>query len=160
MKTLASVSQRLSTHADTNSGKRGPGATYRLHKAKYLKMDAMLKQLMFPLHRFKGIFGYVQVSGQGLNVAVPGTTGDLDKLAPRSAFRSISFFKLRHTAPRYITNYPNESVANQAGVLNGKRNAFGSTTYTDDGTSQTTYSYFRRFANTPKIKPDPNGTGS
>lgn len=162
--TMQSTLSNMTTIGDVASGKRGPSATYRLHKAKYLKMDAMLKQLMFPLHRFKGIFGFVQNSGQGLNVAVPGTSTDIDKLAARSAFRSISFFKLRHTSPRYLSGYPTynstTSSTNQAKVLNGIRNNIGSSSFNTTNANQPIYSYFRRFANTPVIKDVALGTGS
>ncbi len=157
--TTSSMSKLLTvmtTSADAHSGKRSTSASYRLHSAKYLKMDAMLKQLMFPLHRFRGFFGYVQTSGQGLNVSVPGTTNDINKLAPRSSFRSISFFKLRHTKPRYLPGYPDSSNNGQAQILNGSRVTVGTTDIT--GASENINTYFRRFNNTPKLASG-NGAG-
>lgn len=141
----------MSTAGDTNSGKRGPSATYRLHAAKYLKMDAMLKQLMFPLQRWQGFFGFTQTSGMSLNTADPATATTLAKMAPRSSFRSISFFKLRHTCPRYLPAYPDGSPDNQAKLLNGVRNNIGTSNWNDASEQETVYSYFRRFSNRPGL---------
>ncbi len=146
-----SILGAMSTAGDTNSGKRGPPAFYRLHAAKYLKMDAMLKQLMFPLQRFNGFFGFTQTSGMSLNTADPATATNLAKMAPRSSFRSISFFKLRHTAPRYVGGYPTAAPDDQAKLLNGVRNAIGTSNWNDASEVETVYSYFRRFSNRPGL---------
>ncbi len=163
----ASVLKTITSAAELDANKRSSTASYRLHAAKYLKMDSMLKELMFPLHRFKGFFGFMQSSGQGLAVAVPATSDTVAKLAPRSAFRSVSFFKLRHTAPRYIADYdgqPDPTVAptdaDQAKVLNASRVVIGDTTFSDDGDSQTIRSYFRRFNNRPVLTSGAGAGGS
>lgn len=160
----------ITGNAELMASKRSSNAKYRLHAAKYLKMDSMLKELMFPLNRFKGFFGYVQSSGGGLAVAVPATSDTIAKLAPRSSFRSVSFFKLRHTAPRYIAGYdgnpepwvappaqqPEPTAEDQAKVLNAFRNVIGTTDFAVNNSgptnTQPVQSYFRRFTNRPNLQ--------
>ncbi len=151
-KSVSTALKVVTNNAELDASKRATPAKYRLHAAKYLKMDPMLKELFFQLHRFKGFFGFMSTSGQGLATAVPMPANSVGKLAPRSAFRGISFFKLRHTAPRYVTNYPApDDDDDQAKVLNAARVKIGTTDYTDNGTTQDIRTYFRRFNNAPQL---------
>lgn len=157
-KSVGTALRAITNTAELESHKRSSAAKYRLHAAKYLKMDAMLKELMFPLHRFKGFFGFMSTSGSATNVAVPATSDTVAKLAPRSAWRGISFFKLRHTGPRYLSGYPApDTDVGQAKVLNAARIDIGSTNFTPNGDPETISSYFRRFNNRPELVPGGNG---
>lgn len=150
-KSCSNALKAITNMAELDSHKRSTPARYRLHSAKYLKMDAMLKELMFPLHRFKGFFGFMSTSGNGMDVSVQMESDKVGQLAPRSAFRGISFFKLRHCAPRDGSGYPSSSADDQAKLLNASRVKIGSTNRNTAGTSEDIYTYFRRFNNTPVI---------
>lgn len=152
-KQTSQVLKRITNTAELEASKRSTQATYRLHAAKYLKMDAMLKNIMFPLHRFRGFFGFTSTSGQGMEVAHP--LGDplpqVGQLAPRSSFRGISFFKLRHTLDRHLDGYPDlSSDSGQAQVLNAERYKVGTTQLIGPGDDKI-FSYFRRFTNGPDL---------
>ncbi len=151
-KSVGSALRAITNVAELDAHKRSTSARYRLHAAKYLTMDAMLKELFFPLHRFKGFFGFMSSSGQGMNTAIPATANTVGKLAPRSAYRGISFFKLRHTAPRYVQDYPSQTTDDgQAKVLNACRREIGTTNFNTTGDPEAICSYFRRFNNTPEL---------
>lgn len=156
-KSVGTVLKAITNNAELDSHKRSTPARYRLHAAKYLKMDAMLKELMFPLHRFKGFFGFMSTSGNGLDVSVTLDDDWVGKLAPRSAFRGISFFKLRHCAPRNGVGYPGSGTDDQAKLLNASRIKIGTTQRNTGQDSEDIKTYFRRFNNTPALD---NTTGA
>lgn len=145
------MQKAITNMAELEAHKRSTPANYRLHAAKYLKMDAMLKQLFFPLHRFRGFFGFTSTSGTGLETALPQNAGNVARLAPRSAFRGISFFKVRHTSCRKLPQYPDLTTPDgQSKVLNAERVKIGSSDLT--GTTSDVYTYFRKFNNTPTLQ--------
>ena len=146
------MQKAITNMAEIESHKRSTPANYRLHAAKYLKMDAMLKQLFFPLHRFRGFFGFTSTSGTGLETALPQNDGMVARLAPRGAFRGISFFKVRHTSCRKLPDYPDlTSAAGQSQVLNAERVSIGTTDLTGQA-EQPIYTYFRKYNNTPSLQ--------
>lgn len=150
-KSCSRVMKAITNTAELDAHKRSTPAHYRLHSAKYLQMDAMLKQLFFPLHRFRGFFGFTSTSGCGYETALPQDSTAVGRLAPRGAFRGISFFKLRHTSSRTLANYPDKTTDDgQSKVLNAERISIGTSDLT--GATEKVFTYFRKFNNSPSIQ--------
>lgn len=82
--------------------KRVPGVNYRLKAAKYLKMDPLLKAMLFPMSTIRDVFSFRSLSGG------PGLTGKLDglnwnnnrfaQLQQVGRYRGLALFRIRGNA--------------------------------------------------------------
>lgn len=87
---------------EASSNKRLPPCVYRLHPAKYLVMDKMLKEMFFPLTTIKDSFSFRSSSGPiGLIGVLPGVdytnTSIYQVRSLQSRYRGLALFKLRYT---------------------------------------------------------------
>lgn len=106
--------------------KREPASSYRLHRAKFLVMDKMLKSLFFPLNTTQLRFGISSFTGSNLSnindktVSSAGSTSD--DMRPRGLYRGLCMFDVRNTdydADRQSENALNCKLNNVGGVSVG-----------------------------------------
>lgn len=99
--TAASQLQLIHSRHEMIDRKRLPPSSYRLHPAKYLQMDKMLKSMFFPTMTTKLNFGISSFSGVNLVNAHDKTDGLPapleDRLRTRGLFRGLAMFDVRNT---------------------------------------------------------------
>lgn len=99
--TATSQLQLVHSRHEMIDRKRLPPCSYRLHPAKYLQMDKMLKSMFFPTMTTKLNFGISSFSGVNLVNAHDKTDGlppSLeDRLRTRGLFRGLAMFDVRNT---------------------------------------------------------------
>jgi hypothetical protein len=139
--------------------KRLPPVVYRLHAAKYLVMDKMLKSMFFPLMTTKLRFGMSSFSGTNILNAQElddvTTPTPLEKLRARGLFRGLVMFNVRNTDGAVTRSTTN--------ALNAKNLVVGS--YSGDAAAGGTiagdiFSTYRRFHSQPKAPLTPASDGS
>lgn len=128
--------------------KRAPGKTYRLHPAKYLVMDKMLKSMFFPLMTTRLKFGMSSFTGTNLrnaqNLDTAGVLTPLEQLRARGLYRGLVMFNVRNTDGNITRSTDN--------ALNAKTLSVGQ--YAGDNSSGAPvagdiFSSYRRFHSQP-----------
>lgn len=142
--------------------KREAPATYRLHPAKFLKMDKMLKSMFFPLMTTQVKFGISTFSGKDLENAASffssANASAADYLRTRGLYRGLAMFDVRTTnvaANRQADNALNAKEVLVANVYGGN-NAI----LTPPGPAPINgqvMSHFRRFHSGPEQNEDCDG---
>jgi hypothetical protein len=126
--------------------KRLPPASYRLHAAKWLVMDKMLKQLLFPLQSLKNNFGFTSYSG--INKLAVEDALDIDnsmigKQRTGGCYRGVAFFDIR------TTNAADTPVSNN--TLNADPKIVGGVSGNNVNQNFDVDSVYRTFHNGPKL---------
>jgi len=104
--------------------KRLPPANYRLHAAKWLVMDKMLKHLLFPLQCLKNNFGFTSYSGLNkldVEEALDIPSSMIGKQRTGGCYRGVAFFDLRTTNPAHtpISNNTLNGDPKKVGAISG-----------------------------------------
>lgn len=149
--TLTRASEVLAQYTEQSHNKRAHPVTYRLHPAKYIKCDPLLKEMFFPTYNLGQFFNFRSISGvNGLDGTLPNMEVDRpEQVALTGRYRGIAMFKLRHS---------NVSVgANSNDALGCNLTGHGIFSPTNSG-SQNIYSTYRVFQNGPQVE-TPTGTG-
>lgn len=175
---LMQVNKTLAAANDYGMARRAASMFARLHPAKYLKMDPLLKELFFPTLNYKQAFGFTSVScinqgsGQtsGMTTGVVATdnrnkSGGIDQPSndtewskPRGPFRGFACFTLRSSR---IAEPTTSTAPATSGKLNTKQIQVGGCNLWSGGagaTSDPVYSHYRRFFNGPVVKTTANQT--
>lgn len=145
------VTQNLMTGSELIDRKRSGKASYRLHAAKYLQMDKMLKSMFFPMCNQILKFGISSFSGAGDfnfqdKVAPSISTSLAEYQRPRGLYRGFCMFDVRTTLS--TANRTSDIALNCDPVVVGEIED-GPATFNVD-------SYYRRFHNQP-VKQKPGG---
>jgi len=140
----AKINDVLVSSNELIARKRSSPVSYRLHPAKWLAMDKMLKNLFFPLQRTMLNFGISSFSGFGdlnyddkLNVA--GATLEATQRT-RGLYRGLAMFDVRTTSI--------SDTRSTLNTLNAARKPIGEVVQSG-GATAVVESYFRRFNNQP-----------
>lgn len=128
--------------------KRAPPVTYRLHPAKYLQMDKMLKSMFFPLMTTMLKFGISSFSGCNLINAADKTqssppSGIADKLRTRGLYRGVCMFDVRNTDGTVTRDTTN--------ALNCATQQIGQTDLPVAAVNPSIWSHYRRFNSQPLL---------
>jgi hypothetical protein len=104
--------------------KRLPSVNYRLHSAKWLSMDKMLKHLLFPLQSLKCNFGFTSYSGvnkQDVTDLLAIDKSPIGKQRTQGHYRGVAFFDIRNTSydDTITSNNTLNSKSLQVGGVNG-----------------------------------------
>lgn len=159
-----SIQRHMSAGTEYGDGRRAKAYMKRLHAAKYLKCDALLKELFFSTLTQCRRFGLCSTSGIFPRLAGGGTTdavggasmyGNNGSRYPvtnakaAGLYRGIAMFTIRSTRI-------SDASENK---LNEVQQAKGLTTITGQGTAQTINSCYRRWNSRPKLGSDgPNAS--
>lgn len=139
--TARSALQTIISNQEIVDRKRAPPVSYRLHPAKYLQMDKMLKSMFFPLITTRLNFGISSFSGINLKNASDkfvdsSVTDPAATLRTRGLYRGLVFFDVRNTAGG-ITRLTDRALnCEQLPVATTNQGA------SDEATA---YSHYRRF---------------
>lgn len=142
--TLTRASELLAQYTEQSHNKRAHPVTYRLHPAKYIKCDPLLKEMFFPTYNLGQYFNFRSISGvNGLVGTLPNMQVDRpEEVALTGRYRGVAMFKLRHSDPGTAADTSNALACNMT--------AHGSFSPTNSGSS-TIYSTYRVFQNGPKV---------
>lgn len=150
------IQRYMSAGTEYGDGRRAKAYLKRLHAAKYLKCDALLKELFFSTltqcRRFgfcstSGIFPREEAGGDTDNVGGAamwlsnGSRYPVTNAKAAGLFRGIAMFTIRSTRI-------SDSSENK---LNEVQQAMGFTTITGQAAAQTISSCYRRFNSRPKL---------
>lgn len=140
------VAQKMSSGTEYGDGRRAPAFVARLHAAKYLKCDALMKELFFPTLTMGKRFGFCSTTGiDARGAALEGLNGSQDPVTWSKAagvYRGIAMFTLRsQTQPVDDDSKLNATVQN-----------LGTSMIT--GTSSFIRTSYRRFNSRPDMYND------
>lgn len=140
------VAKKMSSGTEYGDSRRAKAYVARLHSAKYLKCDPLLKELFFPLLTMSHRFGLCSTTGLGEmtagKIAESGASGDSpdDPVVWSKAagvYRGIASFTLRSEVMSLADANKLNTVSQDVG------------TSMISGESKTVYSAYRRFNNGP-----------
>lgn len=150
-----SVMKNIVSNTEYGEGRRAPAFITRLHAAKYLQCDALMKELFFPILNMNRNFGFCSVSGIGrvtaesVGTGAAETGGANNPLKPQypaafakanGCYRGFAMFTIRSDKMSRTDGFK----------LNSIPIAVGNSRST--GSSDVTYSPYRRFCNGPNFK--------
>ena len=133
----------LVSSTEYGDSRRSNTYSVRLHPAKYLKCDPLMKELFFPIMNMCRNFGFVSGTGIGALtaplIAEGGLTPNFDTAFAKSngCWRGFSMFTIRSDALSPTNSFKLNAVSADVGVSN------------QSGTSHTIKSCYRRFNNGP-----------
>lgn len=142
--TLTRLSESLAQYTEQSSHKRAHPVTYRLHPAKFIKCDSLLKEMFFPSYNLGQYFNFRSISGvTGLVGTLPNMTQDRpEAVALTGRYRGVACFKLRHS-----NTAVNASSTNALGCTLDNHGLF-SPTSSSSGPIQSSY---RVYQNGPEV---------
>lgn len=139
--------------------KRLPTSSYRLHPAKHLKCDQLLKDMFFPVRTLESDFGFTSITGRPGQINTSGETPKLsarDYAAAGGKWRGLAVFQARYTDETVGTN--------TAYILSADQQLCGyfvpPTGGGNGGNGKAVQSQFRPFFNSPATAVDNLLTGS
>lgn len=143
------IARTMAAGTEYGDSRRAPAYTARLHTAKYLTCDPLLKDLFFPVLTMAKRFGFCSTTGIDALTAALNVTGVADgsdypviHSKASGVYRGIAMFTLR-----------SEVIGpNSSSKLNATPYAMGVTSI--DGTSRTFNSAYRRFNSRPDMAND------
>lgn len=135
-------SRKLVSGTEYGDSRRAKAYVQRLHPAKYLKCDPLLKEMFFPLMTIANRFGFCSTSGLGarsaaLNAVQETPTDPVAYSKAAGIYRGIAMFTLRSTAVSDTSDFK----------LNATNHIVGKTKI--DGSGDSIWSPYRRFNNGP-----------
>jgi hypothetical protein len=137
------VAKRMAADGEYGENRRAKAYIKRLHMAKYLKCDRLLKELFFPTLTMAHRFGFCSVTGiEGRGAAALGDTGAMQPVQYSKAaglYRGIAMFTLR-SCTQSLTD---ESNLNSNQIQTGQTSITGSQLPITSG--------FRRFNSRPEL---------
>lgn len=130
--------------------KRLPMCKYRLHPAKYLKADALFKDMFFPLRTLESSFGFTSITGH------PGTQTSINNPEPSNDARRFAAAAGRWRGfASFMLRYTDETVnTNTGGILSADQQTVGgimnNPTTSSPNDIRLVKSQYRSFHNSPK----------